>query len=60
MTETPRENYGQGAQGEPVVPTRTRIGFGKWLRYQFDNSLSKASAFVGYALGNLGLYIAAK
>ena len=49
MTETPRENYGQGAQGEPVVPTRTRLGFGKWLRYQFDNSLSKASAFVGYA-----------
>ncbi|MFM6968093.1 MAG: CASTOR/POLLUX-related putative ion channel [Microbacteriaceae bacterium] len=49
MTETPRENYGQGAQGEPVVPTRTRLSFGKWLRYQFDNSLSKASAFVGYA-----------
>ena len=49
MTETPRESYGQGAQGEPDVPTRTRISFGKWLRYQFDNSLSKASAFVAYA-----------
>lgn len=49
MTETPRENFGQGAQGEPDVPVRNRIGFGKWLRYQFDNSLSKASAFVVYA-----------
>lgn len=49
MTETPRENFGQGAQGEPDVPVRTRLGFGKWLRYQFDNSLSKASAFVAYA-----------
>lgn len=49
MTETPRENYGQGAQGEPEIPARTRLGFGKWLRYQFDNSLSKASAFVAYA-----------
>ncbi|MEY4476642.1 MAG: hypothetical protein RJA31_146 [Actinomycetota bacterium] len=68
MTETPRENYGQGAQGEPVVPTRTRLSFGKWLRYQFDNSLSKASAFVAYAFvalvamslfnTGLGLYLA--
>ena len=49
MTETPRENFGQGAQGEPDVPVRTRISFGKRLRYLFDNSLSKASAFVGYA-----------
>ena len=49
MTENLRDSYGQGTQGEPTAPTATRLSFGKWLRYQFDNSLSKATAFVGYA-----------
>lgn len=50
MTETPRENYGQGAQGEPDVPqVAAKTSLAKRIRYYFDNSLSKASAFVAYA-----------
>lgn len=50
MTETPRENYGQGAQGEPDVPAAaSKTSLGKRIRFYFDNSLSKASAFVVYA-----------
>jgi K+/H+ antiporter YhaU regulatory subunit KhtT len=50
MTETPRENYGQGAQGEPVVPTvAPKISLAKRVRYYFDNSLSKTGVFVLYA-----------
>ena len=41
-------SYGQGAQGEPDAPIATKVSFGTRLRYSFDNSLSKAGAFVGY------------
>lgn len=41
-------SYGQGAQGEPDAPTATKVSFGTRLKYSFDNSLSKAGAFVGY------------
>lgn len=44
---TPR-SYGQGAQGEPEAPKATKISLRTKLRYNFDNSLSKAGAFVGY------------
>jgi hypothetical protein len=41
-------SYGQGAQGEPDAPKATKVSLGTRLRYSFDNSLSKAGAFVGY------------
>ena len=41
-------SYGQGAQGEPDAPKATKVSFRTKLRYNFDNSLSKAGAFVGY------------
>ena len=41
-------SYGQGAQGEPEAPKATKVSFFKRLRYNFDNSLSKPGAFVGY------------
>ena len=41
-------SYGQGAQGEPDAPKATKVSFGTRLKYSFDNSLSKAGAFVGY------------
>ena len=41
-------SYGQGAQGEPSAPKANRVTFFKRLRYNFDNSLSKPGAFVGY------------
>ena len=41
-------SYGQGAQGEPDAPKATKVSFFKKLRYNFDNSLSKPGAFVGY------------
>ena len=41
-------SFGQGAQGEPDAPIATKVSFGTRLRYSFDNSLSKAGAFVGY------------
>ena len=44
---TPR-SYGQGAQGEPDAPVVVKVSLRKRLRYNFDNSLSKAGAFVGY------------
>jgi voltage-gated potassium channel Kch len=40
--------YGQGAQGEPSAPKVNKVGFFKRIRYNFDNSLSKPGAFVGY------------
>lgn len=40
--------YGQGAQGEPDAPIVVKVSLRKRLRYNFDNSLSKAGAFVGY------------
>jgi ion channel POLLUX/CASTOR len=41
-------SYGQGAQGEPDAPKATKVSFFTRLRYNFDNSLSKPGAFVGY------------
>ena len=41
-------SYGQGAQGEPDAPKANKVSFLKRLRYNFDNSLSKPGAFVGY------------
>ena len=41
-------SYGQGAQGEPDAPVVVKVSLRKRLRYNFDNSLSKAGAFVGY------------
>jgi hypothetical protein len=41
-------SYGQGAQGEPDAPQAQKVSFFTRLRYNFDNSLSKPGAFVGY------------
>ena len=41
-------SYGQGAQGEPDAPKASKVSFFTRLRYNFDNSLSKPGAFVGY------------
>ena len=41
-------SYGQGAQGEPDAPKANKVSFFTRLRYNFDNSLSKPGAFVGY------------
>ena len=41
-------SYGQGAQGEPDAPKAQRVSFFTRLQYNFDNSLSKPGAFVGY------------
>jgi hypothetical protein len=49
MTENSRTSYGYGAQGEIDVPVAATVSFGTRLRYYFDNSLSKAGAFVLYA-----------
>ena len=41
-------SYGQGAQGEPDAPKVQKVSFLTRLQYNFDNSLSKPGAFVGY------------
>jgi ion channel POLLUX/CASTOR len=41
-------SFGQGAQGEPETPKAQKVSIFKRLRYNFDNSLSKPGAFVGY------------
>ena len=41
-------SFGQGAQGEPEAPKAQKVSIFKRLRYNFDNSLSKPGAFVGY------------
>ena len=41
-------SYGQGAQGEPDAPKAQKVSLFTRLRYNFDNSLSKPGAFVGY------------
>ena len=41
-------SFGQGAQGEPEAPKAQKVSILKRLRYNFDNSLSKPGAFVGY------------
>ncbi|MEY3677804.1 MAG: hypothetical protein RL351_1031 [Actinomycetota bacterium] len=45
---TENRSFGQGAQGEPDAPKATKVSARTKLRYNFDNSLSKAGAFVGY------------
>ena len=47
MSENNR-SYGQGAQGELEAPKATKVSFITRLRYNFDNSIAKAGAFVGY------------
>lgn len=49
MTDNSRTSFGHGAQGEIDAPTTATVNFGTRLRYYFDNSLSKAGAFVLYA-----------
>ena len=41
-------SYGQGAQGEVTPQQRTKVSFWTKLRYNFDNSIAKPSAFVFY------------
>lgn len=41
-------SYGQGAQGEPEAPKINKVTLFQRIRYNFDNSLSKPGAFVGY------------
>jgi voltage-gated potassium channel Kch len=41
-------SYGQGAQGEAAAPTAKKATFLTRLRYNFDNSIAKGGAFVGY------------
>ena len=45
---TENRSFGQGAQGEPEAPKATKVSLRTKMRYNFDNSLSKAGAFVGY------------
>jgi hypothetical protein len=45
---TSNRSYGQGAQGEPDAPKAATASFLTRLKYNFDNSLSRAGAFVGY------------
>jgi voltage-gated potassium channel Kch len=47
MSENNR-SYGQGAQGELEAPKASRAGVLTRLRYNFDNSIAKPGAFVGY------------
>jgi len=46
--EVETRSYGQGAQGELTPQKRTKAGFWTKLRYNFDNSIAKPSAFVLY------------
>ncbi len=48
MSENKNRSYGQGAQGEPEAPKATSAGLLTRLRYNFDNSIAKPGAFVGY------------
>lgn len=41
-------SFGHGAQGEPEAPKALKASFFTKLKYNFDNSLSKPGAFVGY------------
>ncbi|MEN9713880.1 MAG: hypothetical protein RLZZ164_544, partial [Actinomycetota bacterium] len=50
MSENNR-SYGQGAQGEAEAPKSAKASFLTRLRYNFDNSIAKGSAFVGYMFG---------
>ena len=48
MSENNNRSFGQGAQGEPEAPKSAKVGFLTRLRYEFDNSIAKPGAFVGY------------
>lgn len=52
-------SYGQGAQGEPDAPKAKKVGFGKRLRYRFDNSIASTSAFMAFLAVAALLVIAA-
>ncbi|MFM6977718.1 MAG: CASTOR/POLLUX-related putative ion channel [Micrococcales bacterium] len=41
-------SYGQGAQGEPDAPKASKVSIWTRLRYNFDNSIAKSGAFVGW------------
>ena len=45
---TSNRSYGQGAQGEPDAPKAAKVSFWTRLRYNFDNSIAKSGAFVGW------------
>ena len=45
---TSNRSYGQGAQGEPDAPKATKVSIWTRLRYNFDNSIAKSGAFVGW------------
>jgi hypothetical protein len=46
--KTSNRSYGQGAQGEPDAPKAAKVSFWTRLRYNFDNSIAKSGAFVGW------------
>ncbi len=49
-----QRSFGQGAQGEKAAPkASSKVGLWTKLRYNFDNSIAKAGAFVGYMFGAL-------
>lgn len=45
---TSNRSYGQGAQGEPDAPKAAKVSIWTRLRYNFDNSIAKSGAFVGW------------
>lgn len=53
--EVETRSYGQGAQGEVAPQKRTKAGFWTKVRYNFDNSIAKPSAFITYLV--IGLVI---
>jgi voltage-gated potassium channel Kch len=53
MSENNSRTYGQGAQGEAAAPTKKKISLWTKFRYNFDNSLSRSGAFVGYVFAAL-------
>lgn len=49
-----QRSYGQGAQGEKAAPPKTtQVSLWTKIRYNFDNSIAKAGAFVAYVFGAL-------
>lgn len=50
MSKTEERSYGQGAQGEPVVPKATKVTYGQRIRYAVDNSFGKSGVFALYML----------
>ncbi|MFM6963571.1 MAG: CASTOR/POLLUX-related putative ion channel [Micrococcales bacterium] len=56
MSENNNRNYGQGAQGEPDAPKPVKVSFLTRLRYNFDNSIAKPGAFVGYMFAAMAVF----